>query len=272
MQFVDRALAVRLEAAEDIGQIHYAQALAQTRPESGIAIATVAGGHVVFAGKDSSIGRAIGCGLSEPLSAAGLDFIEDFYFSRDADARIDVAPLADDGVFPLLDERGYRLEELNNVLARKLAPDERFNENVAGVDIRAASAADAAGCAAVLAECFSATNIAPLLAPMFRAAALSSAGVALMAEVEGQLVATGNATVSPEHSMVALHGAGTLPEFRGRGIQAALLGRRLNRAVEAGCTLAVIVTRAGTTSTRNAERLGFTLAYTKAVVKKRSAG
>jgi GNAT superfamily N-acetyltransferase len=265
MQFVDRALAVRLEAAEDLGQINFAQALAQTQPE--VAIEAVAGGHVVFAGKDSPIGRAIGCGLTQPITPADLDFIEDFYFSRGAPARIDVPPLVDEGVFAMLEERGYRLEELNNVLGRTLAPGERFREEAGGIAIRRTSPTEAESCAAVLAACFSAPTLAPLLTPLFRAAEL-----VLVAEADGKVVATGNGLIAPEHSMVALHGAGTLPEFRGRGIQTALLGRRLNAAVEAGCTLAVIVTRAGTISQRNAERLGFSLAYTKAVVKRSAAG
>ena len=36
--------------------------------------------------------------------------------------------------------------------------------------------------------------------------------------------------------------------------------------VRAGCDLAVVVTRGGTTSQRNVERLGFTLAYSKATL------
>jgi len=264
MQFVDRALAVRLEAAEDIGQIHHSQAVVTVGPNAGPVVEEIAGGHMAFAGKDSPVGRAIGCGLTQPLTAVDFDRIEQFYFSRGADARIDVTPLADENVFATLFERGYRLEELNNVPARVLAPGDHFQDAAAGINIRQASPGDAENCASVLAQSFSAPELAPLLAPMFRTSQL-----AFVAEADVKIVATGNGTIVPQHSMIALHGAGTLPEYRGKGLQTALLGRRLNCAVEAGCTLAVIVTRAGTTSMRNAERLGFSLAYTKAVVKKR---
>jgi len=64
----------------------------------------------------------------------------------------------------------------------------------------------------------------------------------------------------------ALFGAGTLPEFRGRGIQTALLRTRLLAAAEAGCEYAVIVTQGGTTSERNCVRLGFRTAYSKATL------
>ncbi|MFZ0286278.1 MAG: GNAT family N-acetyltransferase, partial [Terriglobales bacterium] len=58
----------------------------------------------------------------------------------------------------------------------------------------------------------------------------------------------------------------TLPEFRGLGLQTALLRRRMKAAQKAGCEYAVIVTQGGTTSMRNAERLGFRVAYSKATL------
>jgi hypothetical protein len=42
-------------------------------------------------------------------------------------------------------------------------------------------------------------------------------------------------------------------------------------ALEAGCEYAVVVTNGGTTSQRNAERLGFRVAYSKATVIKQLA-
>jgi predicted GNAT family acetyltransferase len=65
-----------------------------------------------------------------------------------------------------------------------------------------------------------------------------------------------------------LCGAGTLADYRGRGLQTALLRARMQAAVEAGCDFAVVVTQGGTTSQRNAERLGFRVAYSKATVIK----
>jgi GNAT superfamily N-acetyltransferase len=86
--------------------------------------------------------------------------------------------------------------------------------------------------------------------------------------MDGQLVATGGGLIIPEHKIVALFGAGTLKEYRGRGLQTAMLERRMQVAIEAGCEYAVIVTLGGTTSMRNAERLGFRVAYSKATLIK----
>jgi hypothetical protein len=70
-----------------------------------------------------------------------------------------------------------------------------------------------------------------------------------------------------EGKMVAC-GAGTSAEYRGRGLQTALLRVRLAAAAEAGCEYAIVVTQGGTTSQRNCERLGFRVAYSKVTVIK----
>ena len=72
----------------------------------------------------------------------------------------------------------------------------------------------------------------------------------------------------PEHKIFALCGAGTLAEYRGRGLQTALLRARMASAIEAGCEYAVVVTNGGSASQRNAERLGFRVAYSKVTVIK----
>lgn len=55
----------------------------------------------------------------------------------------------------------------------------------------------------------------------------------------------------------------TLPEFRGRGVQTALLYHRMRTAAEAGCTLMVSQCQAGSISQRNQQRVGFQIAGTK---------
>jgi len=84
--------------------------------------------------------------------------------------------------------------------------------------------------------------------------------------VQGKLAACGTGLVIPQHKVVALCGAGTLAEYRGRGLQTALLRARMAAAAKVGCEYAVIVTQGGTTSERNAERLGFRVAYSKVTV------
>ncbi len=90
MEFVDKALACRLEAAEEMPQVHYANLYQKLRPEVGAAVEEICGGHMVFAGVGSPIGRAVGLGLDGPISAYDLDRAEQFYRSHRAPAQVDV--------------------------------------------------------------------------------------------------------------------------------------------------------------------------------------
>ena len=65
---------------------------------------------------------------------------------------------------------------------------------------------------------------------------------------------------------IAALGAATLPEFRGRGVQTALINRRLWAAAQQGSEYAVVSTTPGSGSQRNMERRGFRLAYSKIVM------
>lgn len=61
--------------------------------------------------------------------------------------------------------------------------------------------------------------------------------------------------------------AGTLPEFRGRGCQAALIRARVASAEAAGCELVVATAAFPSSSHRNLERCGLRTAYTKPVLR-----
>jgi ribosomal protein S18 acetylase RimI-like enzyme len=91
------------------------------------------------------------------------------------------------------------------------------------------------------------------------------------AAIDGTAVACAAGLVIPEHRIFALCGAGTAMEFRGRGLQTALLHARLAAAAEAGCEFAVVVTQGSSASQRNCQRLGFRVAYSKVTVIKDSA-
>ncbi|WP_068773688.1 GNAT family N-acetyltransferase [Paenibacillus sp. FJAT-26967] len=58
--------------------------------------------------------------------------------------------------------------------------------------------------------------------------------------------------------------AATLPEFRGRGLQTAMLQTRMHVAAKAGCRIVAAQAGFGSTSQNNMERLGMRLAYTRA--------
>lgn len=59
--------------------------------------------------------------------------------------------------------------------------------------------------------------------------------------------------------------AGTLPAFRGKGLQTAMLHRRMADAKGKGCRLVVAQSEYGTSSFHNLQRIGMRVAYTKAL-------
>ena len=268
MQFVDKAFARRLESVEEMPQVLYARTFQQMRPEIGAAEKEICGGHMIFAGLGSPIGRATGVGLDLPFAAADLDRVEQFYRVHKAPSQVDLCPLHEPAVFELFKERGYAIAELNNVLYRKLDTEEKFPPSPAGFEIRRSLPEEAATAGAIVESAFFPGG-APepyrgLVAPFYQ----MERALAFVATVDGKLVACGTGLVIAEHRVFALCGAGTLADFRGRGLQTALLRARMVAASEAGCEYAVVVTQAGTTSQRNAERLGFRVAYSKVTVIK----
>src|SRR5215470_10716451 len=107
MEFVDKALARRLESCEEMPQVLYARVFQKTRPEIGAAEEEICGGHMIFAGLGSPIGRATGLGFDEPITTEVLDKIEAFYAKRKAPSQVDLTPLHDVTIFEMFKERGY---------------------------------------------------------------------------------------------------------------------------------------------------------------------
>jgi predicted GNAT family acetyltransferase len=85
-----------------------------------------------------------------------------------------------------------------------------------------------------------------------------------LARIDGQAV--GEAAMRIDGDLAQIAGAGTLSHARGRGVQKALVRRRLADARQAGCTLAVVTTAPGTRSQQNVMRRGFDLLYARAIL------
>ncbi len=268
MQFVDKALARRFEACEEMPQVLYARVFQKTRPEIGAAEEEICGGHMIFAGLGSPIGRATGAGLDREFTTDDLDRVEQFYRSYHAPSQVDLCPLHDAAVFEMFKQRGYRIAELNNVLYRHLDPAESFPDSSAGCTIRRGRPEEARELGGIVERAFfpegAPEAFQDLLTPLYQ----MEGALTFAASIEGKPAACGAGLVIPEHRIFAICGAGTALEFRGRGLQTALLHARLAAAAEAGCEYAVVVTQGGSASQRNCERLGFRVAYSKVTVLK----
>ena len=261
MVFADLDLSRRLERAEGQACLEFAEARAQLYPGCGATWIECAGAYAVFDGVDSPVTQSFGLGLFEPLSAGALDRIEAFFLDRGAVVVHEVSPLAGIATLDLLCARGYRPIELSSVLHQPV--DRPGTQELNTVTVRLAAREEAELWADLSARGWAPENpqMVDFLKQFGALAFAREHSVNFIAELEGQPGATGSLCL---HDGVALFaGASTIPEMRRRGLQAALLEARKRYAFDQGYQLAMMVTEAGSQSQRNAERLGFRIAYTR---------
>jgi GNAT superfamily N-acetyltransferase len=261
MLFSDLALSRRLERAEGYACSQFAEARRRMFPNCGSEWIECAGAYAVFDGVDSPLTQTFGLGIFEDLSEAPLVVIERFFLDRGAPVHHEVSPLAGVAALDLLCSRQYRPIEIGNVLYR---PVEKPGAGDHGnIRVRIAGPEEAQLWTSVNARGW-AHERPELLDFLLQTGAISSAGeqsLCFLAEVDGQPGAAGMLWI---HEGVALFaGSATIPEMRRRGLQAALLEERMRYASHRGCDLAMMVAEAASDSQRNAERMGFRIAYTR---------
>jgi len=84
-----------------------------------------------------------------------------------------------------------------------------------------------------------------------------------LVELDGRPAAAGVLITTDGAAFLA--NASTRPEYRGRGCQTALIRRRLEDGMQAGCDLACALAKPGSASQRNLERAGMPLCHTQSV-------
>jgi GNAT superfamily N-acetyltransferase len=260
MPFIDLALSRRLERVEGEACRAFAEARSRRDPGSGAAWIECAGATAVFDGVNSPVTQTFGLGLFEEATPEALDRIERFFFERGAKVHHEVSPLSGVATTDRLCGRGYRPIEMSSVVFRDVAA---AGEAGRGIVVRVVGAGDVAEWADINVRGWAHGH--PELTEFLKeAGALMAAraeNVCFIAESEGQAGAAGALFV---HDGVALFaGATTVPEWRNRGLQSALMAARMRYAHERGCDLAMMVAEVGSQSQRNAERSGFAVAYTR---------
>lgn len=262
MLLADLSLARRVEAGEAVVGSESARALARIYPESGAAALPVAGGCALYVGAASPFNQASGVGMNGQVTEAELDQLESFYRGRGSALRIMLCPLADPSLVQLLGCRGYRLTEMENVLVRAIQGDEPVPPPAAGVSVRRAAPGEAKLWAGIIGEGFFGTaEPEPQLMQLVLAGFSTLNASCFFGCLDGRPV--GAAVVHAHDGVAMLNGAATLQPYRGRGVHTALHHARLSFAAAAGCELARVVTQPGSASQRNAERQGFSVAYTR---------
>src|SRR5271168_4208285 len=259
-------LARRIENAEARAAIETAELMDRQRPGSSAAIEHIAGGTAIYCGPDSPVTQAVALGLSGPVTDEDMDRLESFYRTRAETVRVETCPLVDASLITQFRRRGYYATEFSNVFAASLQldglptlfrpalPPNTIIEKVAVEDLDLWTLTVAEG----FAETFPVTKEMLNVMKLFAQGPHTECYLAL---VDGKPAAGG--TLAMRDGVAGLFGASTLPEFRNRGLQTALLQVRLERARAAGCDLAVSLARPGGASERNIARQGLQTLYTR---------
>ncbi len=257
---MDRNGAARLERLQSLNQVEYANAY--NRVHGGGALYRAIGdGIALFTGVGSPLSQVFALGMAGEVSPEMLDDLEDFYRSRGATAEIEVCEHADAGLVRLLLLRGYQCTEHSHVLVKNLGDD--GDHPVYSNPIAIIQEPELGLYAGVVASAFAEGEVPPDgLAEIFRIFFYQSNAVCFGALCEG--MPAGGGTLFIQEDVAELGGAGTLPRYRGRGIQTDLLRARCAYARSVGCAEAMVTAAPGTISQRNARNLGFRDAYARA--------
>lgn len=269
--FASRALAARIEGCEARLGTSVARGAAGVE-HAGRAVVPIAGGVSAFV-RPGSINKVIGVGFAGVPDDGALAEIEAFWWAQGERVRFEISTLADPEIFKMLGARGYQLLEFENVLG--LALPAAGVGPAQGADVTVVTDELIPSWYEAMLDGFAVPDGSDAAAPMPREVLESVFADFLQAEwgqrrylatVEG--AAAGAATARFDDGVAQLCGASTVPQLRRRGVQRALLARRLEDAAREGCEVAVVTTAPGSQSQANVMKLGFGLLYARAVLVK----
>jgi hypothetical protein len=275
--FCDTALAKRIERVEAQLIAKGSETAHHRAVDSAGFVIPVAGGVASFAEEGSPLNKVAGLGFDGVPTAAALDEIERAFTARSAPVQVELAHLGDPAIGALLTDRGYRLTSFENVLGLALT-GEHVLERVTppGIEVRQSSDDEFEPWLDVVADGFAHPDAhgvpsheefpREVLARAIHDLTTAAGGRRYVALRNGILA--GGASVRMAEGVAQLTGAATAPAHRRRGVQTALLSARLADATAAGCDIAVITTQPGSQSQHNAQRRGFDLLYTRAILVK----
>jgi len=209
--------------------------------------------YAVYAGKDSFLTQAKGV-----FTRSQIRRLKGFYAAHGCSWEAILSPFAGNEALQNVIDAGGKVEQWETVLFRPAGDPILDHPLPANAEIRLVEGVDACIYTEVMRKGFFGDDPNPMLEQMGRIYENVPNTRRYIAFVDG--VPSAGAALAIVDRTAYFSGAATLPEFRGRGLQNALISQRLKVAQD----LADLVTfgsSPGSGSQRNAERHGFRLAY-----------
>lgn len=248
---IERAEARGLRGAIEHGRTAF--------PDRDLLVTEIGGATVCFAGADSPFSQTLGVGIDTEFSGRDVEAIVEFYHSRATSARVYTSPVAGEALSSEFARRGFEVEEYVALLAANLT--EVTGQRDARIDV----CNDEQLWANRSALAFNDGKAVP--EPMLligRIMASHPTVTPLALHENGQIVTTGCMALEDD-GIAAFFATSTMPQARGRGYQAAMIGDRIARAREAGALIVRAGAKPGSASERNFRRAGFEVLYTQTV-------
>ncbi len=262
---VDLRLVQRLEATSASASLDLIHGIKTLDPSTAAEGRQFGIGALIAMGRGRYVNRAIGVTTAD-LSPDDVDSIEQFFVERGLPPMVELSSWAPSSNLEELARRGYVPKWFRSVFA--LRPTLTFATSRAGLRIEPVEEADEAHWLDVFARGFEAEQGEVRVAndEIGRAGRIAPDAHTFLAFIDDEVVGCGS--VQFVDGIAWLGGAATIPEFRQRGVQAALVAHRLALAAEAGCELAAVSALSNGPSARNIVRLGFQLIHTQVVVER----
>lgn len=218
------------------------------------------GGIACFSGVDAFLSQVVAWGFHTEMNQFKLeiDRIESFYKSV-GNQRVDIelCPHVGKHLALALCNRGYTVCELNNVSYLDLNSYSYPECATPLMTLRKINPDELKDWSSRVAIGFGVPEAQDQFAQYVQAE-----GVEAFAVFDGHHIVAG-ATISIQNRVCDLGVTSTIPIYRGKGLQKALLHARLNYAKLKGVELATVTTEPGTVSDANIQKIGFHCAYTR---------
>jgi GNAT superfamily N-acetyltransferase len=281
MLFASEELAARIERAECRLLSDSVEAVQRESPGRDAFAISLAGGVATFLGADAPATKVAGLGFAGGPDEGALADVERAFLQRGAAVQVELSSLGAPAIGAMLTRRGYELRGIENISGLSLTSAAPWDggTNRAAIEVVPSGADELATWTEIVIEAFAApdTQGTPshesfaheTLERAIRDMAGATGLTRYLARVDGEAI--GAASMKLCEGIAQLCGAATLPAYRRRGAQAAMLHARLEAARRSACDIATVTTLPGSKSQQNVQRWGFELLYTRAILVRPAA-